>query len=96
MEVYVLIKIILIGLPVIFYFSYTIWYSFLLRKKTFLTRRQRIINFILIWLIPFIWIMFLKTFFQPVPGSHQIKNKNNPANFTENGLGIFDDTFSDH
>ena len=96
MKVNALLKIILISLPVIFYFSYTIWYSFVLRKNTFLTRRQIIINFILIWLIPFIWIMFLKIFFQPVPGSHQIKNKNDLDNFTESGLGILDDASSNH
>lgn len=87
-----LIKFIIIGLPVTFYLFYTIHYTFVLFKNVFLTGRQRIINLVLIWLIPFIWILFLKTFFKSVPGSHQIKKRKDTDRFIESGLGILDDT----
>ena len=96
MEIKELIKYILIVLPIAFYFIYTIRYSFLLSKNIFLTRRQKAINLILIWIIPFIWILFLKTFFQSTPGSHQIKNKKNSDSFAESGLGVFNDSSSYH
>lgn len=90
-----LIKYVLIVLPVLFYFIYSIRYSFVLSKNIFLTRRQTI-NLILIWIIPFIWVLFLKTFFEPTPGSHQIKRKKDSDSFAESGLGVFDDSSSYH
>jgi len=89
-------KYILIGLPFLFYFIYTIRYSFVLSRNIFLTRGQKVLNFILIWIIAFIWILFLKIFFQSTPGSHQIKNKNYQDGFTESGLGILDDPNDHH
>jgi len=87
-----LIKYILIGLPLLVYVAYTIRYSFVLNKSIFLTRRQKIINLTLIWLIPFIWVLFLRTFFKPNPGSHQVRRTGDSGNFTESGLGIWADT----
>jgi len=91
MEKNTLVKYILIALPVVIYLVYTTRYSFVLFRNVYLTKRQKNINLILIWLIPFIWILFLKTFFQSTPGSHQVKIKKNPDSFTESGLGVFDD-----
>lgn len=91
-----LIKYILIGVPVTFYLVYTINYTFVLFKNVFLTGRQKMINLVLIWLIPFIWILFLKTFFKSVPGSHQIKNRKDGDSFIESGLGTLEDTTSYH
>lgn len=86
------LKYILIGLPLLFNFAYTIRYSFVVNKNIFLTRRQKIMNLILIWVIPIIWILFLRTFFKPNPGSHQVSNKRDSGSFTESGLGIWNDT----
>ena len=63
----------------------------MLFRNVYLTKRQKNINLIVIWLIPFIWILFLKTFFQSTPGSHQVKIKKNRDSFTESGFGVFDD-----
>jgi len=90
-----LIKYILIGLPIAIYVVYTIHYSFVLRKNVLLSRRRKIINLVLIWMLPFIWIQFLKTFFKSVPGSHQVKRKKTES-FTESGLGVWDDSSHDH
>ena len=82
-------------MPIAFYLVYTVHYSFVLHKNVFLTGRRKIINFVLIWILPFIWIQFLKTFFKFVPGSHEAKRKKTES-FTESGLGVWDDGSHNH
>lgn len=96
MENKTLIKFALIGLPIIIYVFYTIHYSCAILKNRLLTKKQKKLNLILIWLVPFVWILFLKTFFKPNPGSHQVKNKRDPKSFTESGLGMMESPTNDH
>lgn len=38
----------------------------------------------MIWLIPFVWILLLKTLFKPIPGSHAFIDKKDPEKFKDN------------
>jgi hypothetical protein len=38
----------------------------------------------MIWLIPFIWILILKSLTKSTPGSYEVKNKIEPKPFSDN------------
>ena len=38
----------------------------------------------MIWIIPFIWILLLKSLTKSTPGSYEIKNKDNTKPFSDN------------
>jgi len=78
---------IFIGGILFFYFIYTIMYAFTLKKNPFFRGRRKIFHMIMIWLVPFLWIMFLKDFFKPIPGSYHFKNKKDRDPFTEKHEG---------
>jgi hypothetical protein len=46
----------------------------------FYSKRKKYIHLILIWAVPFLWILFLKTFAKPTPGSfrYSMKRKEKP------------------
>lgn len=66
---------------VIVYLFVTIRYSIGLRKSILFPKRTKIVHIILIWAIPFIWIVILKSLTEPTPGSHQFDNKKDKAPF---------------
>ena len=49
-------------------------------------------HFLMIWLIPFVWIFILKSLTKSTPGSYKFDNKENSNSFTESGLGIWADS----
>lgn len=71
----------------IFYLQYTIRYSISFRTNLLFTGRLKTFHFFMMWLIPFFWILILKSLTKTTPGSYEIKNKKNPDSFTESGLG---------
>ncbi len=73
----------LIGL-FIFYVVYSFKYTFIFKKNTFFIGKKRTFHFIMIWLIPFVWILLLKTLFKPTPGSHAFIDKKDPEKFKDN------------
>lgn len=74
---------IFIGAILAFYLMYTIKYMLTLKKNPFFKGRRKIFHMLMIWLVPFIWILLLKTFFTPIPGSHRFKNKKDRDHFSE-------------
>jgi len=58
-------------------------------KSTILTRRQIRINLILLWTIPLIWYLLVKTVHKKTPGSHEVPIKDDVTNnpFHESGAG---------
>ena len=54
--------------------------------KSFGTR-QKLIHNVLIWLIPFFWIIIIKAMTKPTPGSHNFRKKGDEDSFYESGLG---------
>jgi len=61
------------------------------RTDIYFNRKQKIVHNILIWLIPFIWIMLIKTMTKPLPGSQGANRKNDKGSFYESGIRIWSD-----
>lgn len=49
--------------------------------------RRKLMHNILIWIIPFLWIIIIKTITKPTPGSYNFKKKGEDNSFYESGLG---------
>jgi GT2 family glycosyltransferase len=80
----------------LFYFIYTLLFAIKLHKShTLFSRKIKLIHHILIWLIPFIWVILLKALLKPIPGSHKAK-KEIDAGFYESGIGESGDGGSGH
>lgn len=69
---------------IIFYLIFTIRYFLVFRKNIIFTERIKIFHLIMIWVIPFIWIIILKSITQSSPGSYEVKNKSEPIPFSNN------------
>ena len=63
--------------------------SWKLYKSNILTHRQKMINAILLWLIPFIWYLLIESLHKKTPGSHEVPKKDDVSNnpFHESGKG---------
>ena len=85
-------KIILLSIISIFYLIYTIRYLLLFNRKNYFTDRLKTFHIIMIWLVPFVWIILLKNLFKPTPGSGEFPDKKDPDSLTECGLGIWIDS----
>jgi hypothetical protein len=72
--------LLLVGLSV-FYFIYTIRYIKVLSSTTVFESSIRRFHFVMIWLIPFVWILILKNLIKPTPGSHEVDKNQDTAPF---------------
>jgi hypothetical protein len=70
----------------------SIRYSIHFSRSNYFTGGLKSFHILMIWLIPFIWIILLKTLFKPTPGSYQFNNKKEPDSLKEGGLGIWIDS----
>ncbi len=79
-----IIRDLIICAVVIFYFVFTIRNFLVFRKNVIFTGKIKVFHLIMIWLIPFIWILILKSLTKSTPGSHEIENKNTTKPFSDN------------
>lgn len=79
-----IIRDLIISVTIIFYFIFTIRYFFVLRKNIVFTGKIKTFHLIMIWLVPFIWILILKSLTPSTPGSYEIKDKGNSKPFSDN------------
>jgi hypothetical protein len=82
----VFIKLVCLAVVVIFYLVYTIRYAVVFNKNEFFTGRKKTFHAMLIWLVPFIWILLLKNFLSPIPGSHVFRKRTVAGSFSDSGL----------
>jgi hypothetical protein len=75
---------ILISALLIFYFIFTIRYFFVFKKNIIITGKIKLVHLVLIWLIPFLWILLLKALTKATPGSFEIENKESQIPFSDN------------
>lgn len=63
--------------------------TLVLIKSILLTRRQKLLNLILLWTIPVVWYFLIKSVHKKTPGSHEVPIKNDVSSrtFYESGLG---------
>ncbi|CAN5738777.1 hypothetical protein BH11BAC7_BH11BAC7_09890 [soil metagenome] len=75
------------------YVIYTFLFALRFRNaSTIYTQKQKQLHSILIWLIPFFWIILLKSFSKSTPGSHYYPNKKGDHGFYESGAGSWGDS----
>ncbi len=74
-----LIAIILLYLFVI----YTLTYGEEIKKSPMFSMKLKLFHLIMIWIIPFLWIVLLKILTKPAPGSYEIDNKQDNEPFSD-------------
>ena len=74
------------------YFIWTLRYAIKFNKiDSFFNKRQKLIHNVLIWLVPFLWIMILKTIIKPTPGTESYKKTKGKGDFYESEIGFLGD-----
>ena len=69
-------------LLVLVYLVVTVRYSVTLLKNPVLPKRLRYLHLVLIWVIPFVWIIVLRSVTRPTPGSYGMdRNKDDKPFF---------------
>lgn len=84
METKLIIKYALLALLIVFYLVYTIRYAIKFKNNNYFTGRRKTFHSVMIWLFPFFWILILKSFVKPIPGSYEFKDKKDPDKFEDN------------
>jgi hypothetical protein len=77
--IYVLITVFAIYLT--YTLNFTIKFN---RTNTIFNDSQKLIHNFLFWIIPFFWIMIIKTVMKPTPGSDKFDKTKPEADFKEN------------
>ena len=82
-----IIQIIILSSIAVFYLVFTIQYFLVLKKNIIFSGWIKRLHLIMIWLIPFVWILLLKALTQNTPGSYEIENKEEPEPFSRSQYG---------
>ena len=69
----------------IFYLVYTAKYAIDFKRNKLFTGRRKLFHSIMIWIFPFCWILLLKSFLKPIPGSSKFPNKFDSNDYRETG-----------
>jgi hypothetical protein len=73
------------------------WITYKIAKTTFFGRKQKIVNIIFTWLVPFVWGLLIKNIIKPKDNTIMTKSKrsfekgkykDNWKNLTGNGMGV--------
>jgi len=91
----------LLGITFLAYLIYTLRFAVLFNKTadTYFSKKQKALHNILIWVIPFFWIMIVKAVASPHPTPGNSNRTRHKGRFYESGLGIWghsEDHHSDH
>ena len=80
-----------LGLIFVVYLIFTLNFALKLNKSvTHLTDNQLLLHNILIWVIPFFWVIILEAILPPTPGSSKSKKKTKSnGGFYESGIGVW-------
>lgn len=76
-------KTIITLIAVLAYLVFTIRYSFVLAKSPLFTGGLKTFHLIMIWIIPFFWILLLQAISKTTPGSHEIEDKKSQAPYSD-------------
>jgi hypothetical protein len=79
-----IVKNLIIYGTIVFYFIFTIRYFLVFRKNIIFTGKIKAFHLVMMWLIPFIWILILKALTKSTPGSYQIEKKEVAIPFSDN------------
>ena len=79
-----IIRDLIISGVLIFYLAFTVRYFLVFRKNIFFAGKVKVFHLIMMWLIPFIWILILKSITKSTPGSYEVENKEKSIPFSNN------------
>ena len=85
MEKLLAIRLGIISIIFICYFIFTFRYSRILRKSLLFTSKLRLFHMVMIWIIPFVWVLILIALSKQTPGSYEVENKIEPQPFSKTG-----------
>ena len=80
----IIIRNLIISGLLIFYLIFTISFFISLRKNIIFSGKIKVFHLIMIWVIPFLWILILKSLIKSSPGSYEVENKSEPRPFSDN------------
>jgi hypothetical protein len=79
-----------LGLIFAVYLIFTLKFAIKLNKSvTHLSDNQLLLHNILIWVIPFFWVIILEAILPPTPGSSKSKKTKSNGGFYESGIAIW-------
>ena len=78
-----IIRDLVICVALIFYFIATSRFHLVFKKNMIFTGKIKTFHLVMIWLIPFIWILILKSLTKSTPGSYEVKSKNSSNPFSD-------------
>lgn len=79
-----IIRDIFLAIAFIFYLIFTIRYFLAFKKNhTIFAGKIKIFHLVMMWVIPFFWILILKSLTKPTPGSYEVEKKENPQPFSD-------------
>jgi len=82
-----IIQCILLSGTTIFYLIFTIRFFKSFKKCIIFSSRIKTFHLIMIWAVPFIWILLLKALTKTTPGSYEIEKKEEPESFSQSAYG---------
>jgi hypothetical protein len=80
------------------YGIYTLRFAIIFNRTAdiYFNKKQKVLHNILIWLIPFFWIMIVKTVASPPVETRNPKKRQSKGKFYESGIGIWGNEVSSH
>jgi len=74
------------------YILWTLRFAIIFNKTDiYFNKGQKVLHNVLIWLIPFMWIMIIKTITKSTPKSTNYNKTKDKGTFYESGLGLWGD-----
>jgi hypothetical protein len=82
-----IIQCILVSGAVIFYLVFTTRYFLSFKKNILFSGRVKNVNLVMMWVVPFIWVLLLKALTKSTPGSYEVEKKAEPEPFSKSAYG---------
>jgi hypothetical protein len=82
-----IIQCVILSGVTIFYLIFTLRYFFCFKKNIIFSGQIRTIHLIMMWIVPFIWILILKALTKTTPGSYEVEKKEEPEPFSKSAYG---------
>ena len=77
-----LVGYIILLVTLVLYFIYTIRFTKTLKPTLLFSPPIKYFHLIMIWIVPFLWLIILKALTSTTPGSHEVEKKQNPEPFS--------------
>ncbi|MES2848246.1 MAG: hypothetical protein V4685_04280 [Bacteroidota bacterium] len=82
-----IIQVFILSVIAIFYLIFTARYFFKLKTNIVFSGAVKTFHLIMIWIVPFLWILILKALTKTTPGSYEIEKKEEPKPFSKSAYG---------